>query len=70
MSSKACICAMVRLMPQCVPKAPQLLMNCAFASESFMMKYFHHKDKSFIEFSKLIENKFYSQVAKKYPKRH
>src|SRR5437868_6371264 len=54
-SSNACICAMVRLMPQCVPKAPQLLMNCAFASESFMMKGFHHKFNTVFEFSKVFE---------------
>lgn len=36
MRSSACICAIVRLMPQWVPKAPQLLMNCCLASGSFM----------------------------------
>jgi hypothetical protein len=56
MSSNACICAMVRLMPQLVPKAPQLLINCALASVSFMTADLYHKVNAVFEFSKLIEN--------------
>ncbi len=32
MSSSACTCAMLRLMPQALPKAPQASMNRSFAS--------------------------------------
>ena len=53
-NSKAWICAMVRLMPQWVPKAPQLLMNCCLASVSFITRSY----KTVFGFLKIIESKF------------
>jgi acetyl-CoA/propionyl-CoA carboxylase biotin carboxyl carrier protein len=39
-SNKACICAIVLFIPQCVANAPQLLINCAFASANFILQLF------------------------------
>ena len=52
MSSRACICAIVLLMPQWVPKAPQLLMNCCLASISFIFQSYEVD----FEFSRNIES--------------